>query len=315
MGKIVTVMNMKGGVGKTTVALHLAGITATYRLNGKARKVLAIDYDPQFNMSQALLPAKAYFTLEKERKTTLAILIDDDTDLDPYKLQVPGNHTPPKVRTIATRLFGSKTWPSILDFIPSTLDLMHVALGQTDAHTKPIEDRFEKFIAECRSIYDIVIIDCHPAGSIFTKTSLRNSDHVVIPVEPQRYAVRGIGLMMNFIAAKKIGDTGPKPHILFNATPRIGIAKEEAEIRADKNFAKYCMKNTLKRYKAFSEPEGGKGYVWNSSKPYSTDAFRNLDDVASELMKRIGWDNATKNTRARIESFHGSAFEFESFFQ
>jgi chromosome partitioning protein len=46
MGVVITVMNMKGGVGKTTVAMHLAGISARYRINDKARKVLAIDYDP-----------------------------------------------------------------------------------------------------------------------------------------------------------------------------------------------------------------------------------------------------------------------------
>ena len=61
MGTIITVMNMKGGVGKTTVAMHLAGICARYTLHGKGpRKVLAIDYDPQFNMSQSFLPAKTY---------------------------------------------------------------------------------------------------------------------------------------------------------------------------------------------------------------------------------------------------------------
>jgi chromosome partitioning protein len=156
MGVVITVMNMKGGVGKTTVATHLAGISARYMINSKPRKVLAIDYDPQFNMSQALLPAKAYFTLEKERKTTLSILLDDPTDLDPYKLQVPGNHTPPDVTKLTTRIYSYTN--AHLDLIPSTLDLMYVALGQATAQTKPIEERFQKFISQCRSLYDVVFI-------------------------------------------------------------------------------------------------------------------------------------------------------------
>ena len=49
MGVVITVMNMKGGVGKTTVAMHLAGAAARYVFNNKHRNVLAIDYDPQFN--------------------------------------------------------------------------------------------------------------------------------------------------------------------------------------------------------------------------------------------------------------------------
>jgi chromosome partitioning protein len=100
-----------------------------------------------------------------------------------------------------------------------------------------MEERFQKFIAQCKSIYDLVFMDCHPAGSLFTKTSLRNSDHVLIPVVPQRYSQRGIGLMMDFIAAKSNPGTAPTPHILFNATPRNGIAIEETEIRANAEYA------------------------------------------------------------------------------
>src|SRR5258708_323395 len=284
MGIIITIMNMKGGVGKTTVAAHLAGISSRYQLTGKSRKILVIDYDPQFNLSQAFLLPKTYFALEKERKTTLSILLDDDVDLDPYKLQVPGNHNPPKVASLITRIFTFKdTW---LDLIPSTLDLMYVALGQANTQTGPIEERFEKFIHECRLRYDIVFIDCHPAGSLCTKTSLRNSDHVVIPVVPQRYAVRGIGLMMNFINAKKVGSKSPKPHILFNMTSRTNVSSQETEIRANSEFSGFCMDNTLKKYKAFSEPEGGKGFVWASGKAYSTEALINLIRVGTELIER-----------------------------
>jgi chromosome partitioning protein len=156
MGVVLTVMNMKGGVGKTTVATHLAGVMARYQLEGKARKVLAIDYDPQFNMSQAFLPAKTYFALEKARKTTLSILLDDEADLNPYQLQVTGNLTPPKAHDIATRVYNYSN--AHLDLIPSTLDLMYVALGQATAQTKPLEERFEKFISECKSSYRRILV-------------------------------------------------------------------------------------------------------------------------------------------------------------
>ena len=285
MSVVVTVMNMKGGVGKTTIAMHIAGIAPRFR---SGRKVLAIDYDPQFNMSQAFLPAREYFNLEKIRKTTIAILIDDDSDLNPYHIQVPGNLRPPSVNALASRIYTSRRDGAFLDIVPSTLDLMYVALGQANTQIAPIEERFEKFIAECKTIYDLILIDCHPAGSLFTKTSLGNSDHVVIPVIPSGYAARGIGLMMNFIAAQKVGAAAPQPHILFNATPRAGVAPLETQIRSDPHFTKYCMNNTLKWYKAFSEPEGGAGFVWSSGKPYSTKALGNLLQVTRELMSRIG---------------------------
>ena len=251
MGKVVTVMNMKGGVGKTTVAMHVAGAMARFRHKGleSTKRILMIDYDPQFNLSQAHLSSKLYFDLESQRKTTLAILVDDDSDLDPYEIQVPGNHTPPSVKALRSEIinFGDG---GCLHIVPSTLDLMYLVLGQSTHQLKPLEERFAKFILECRKEYDLVIIDCHPAGSIFTKTSLRNSDAVLIPVVPEKFATRGIGLMLKFIQAKKQGTVGPEPHILFNRTSRAGPSSIETAIRANAAYGKYCLAGTMKTYGA-----------------------------------------------------------------
>jgi hypothetical protein len=81
----------------------------------------------------------------------IAILVDDDSVLDPYQIQVPGNHNPPKLATLVTTIFAKTTHVGGLDLIPSTLDLMYVALGQSAVKTTPMEERFEKFILECRS--------------------------------------------------------------------------------------------------------------------------------------------------------------------
>lgn len=288
MGKVVTVMNMKGGVGKTTVAMHVAGAMARYRHAGLEgiKRVLMIDYDPQFNLSQAHLPSKLYFDLEAQRKTTLAILVDDDADLDPYEIQVPGNHVPPSVKALRSEIINFSDG-GCLHIIPSTLDLMYLALGQTTHQLKPIEERFAKFIKECRETYDLVVIDCHPAGSIFTKTSLRSSDAVLMPVVPEKFAARGIGLMLKFIQAKKQGGHSPVPHILFNRTARGGPSNIETAIRANPTYSQYCLTSTLKLFGAFAEPEEGKGFVWSSTKPYSTQARRNILNVTSEFVKKI----------------------------
>lgn len=288
MGTVVTVMNMKGGVGKTTVTVNLGGILSRYSIAGKPPlNVLMIDYDPQFNLSQAYIESGKYFALEKDRKTTLAVLMDDVTKLDPYTIQVPGNHTPPSVSTLISSIYKRSSRGGDLDIVPSTLNLMYVALGQATTNTLPIEERFSKFIREARENYDLVLIDCHPAGSLFTKTSLSNSQHVLIPVIPQKYAVRGIGLMMDFIQAKKVGSVGPEPIILFNATKQSRASPEEASIRTNPKYASYCLPSTLRYFKAFSEPEEGKHFVWQSKKPYSTTAFLNLLNVARDFRTKI----------------------------
>jgi chromosome partitioning protein len=288
LGIVITVMNMKGGVGKTTVATHFAGIAARVSLGAvKPQRVLAIDYDPQFNMSQALLTSAEYFRLEQKRRTTLAILADDGSEIDPFQLNVAGNHNPPLPSKISVNIFKNQFNNGILDLVPSTLDLMYVALGRANNNIAKMEERFAKFIKLARDDYDLIVIDCHPAGSVFTDTSLKNSDHVLIPVAPQRYAVRGIGLMMEFIEAKRVGSHRAKPHILFNHVPRSGTSQLEIDVRANRKFAPHCLTNSLKKYSAFSDPSEGTGFVWSSSKPYSDEAYLNLVRVATELMNRI----------------------------
>jgi len=162
-----------------------------------------------------------------------------------------------------------------------------VALGEPESKTKPIEGRFRKFINEARAAYDVVLIDCHPAGSIFTKTALQNSDHVLIPVAPERYSVRGVGLMLTFVDAQRLGNSGPEPHILFNRMPRTGSASQEQTIRANARYTKKCLMRTLKEYSAFAEPMEGQGFVWFSGKPWSRQARSNLFSVTQEIVHKL----------------------------
>lgn len=287
MSIVVTVMNMKGGVGKTTVAMHLGGMLGTYEMKKKRRKVLIIDYDPQFNLSQAFIPSSIYFKqYEDKNKTSLSIL--QDSSVDPLKLQTINNQVPPKAEDL---VYNVKTKDgSVLDIVPSTLDLMYIALGRPDTKIDYMEERFNKFIKASRKIYDVIIIDCHPAGSIFTKTSLTNSDHVIIPVSAQPYAVRGIGLMREFIQESKRPGQSAKEHILFNAVPRSEVTKEEMAIRGNPRFTDSCFKNTLKKYLIFSQPMNGSGFVWQrlGRKPYKRQAFMNLWSVTEEFIDRVG---------------------------
>ena len=240
MGAVVTVMNMKGGVGKTTVAAHLGGMLSMYQLGGRRRSVLLLDYDPQFNLSQMWLSTAAYLKLEKGRKTTLSILVDDPLSLNPFHLQVPDSATPPKVDTIVHELYFPTKFRERLCIVASTLDLMYVALAEPDQKTTTMEERFAKFIKECREKFDVTIVDCHPAGSLFTKTALRNSDHVLIPVVSERFSVRGVALMMRFLEDKALDAKKPISHIVFNRMPRAGISQEESTIRSNPAYSGKC---------------------------------------------------------------------------
>jgi chromosome partitioning protein len=152
MGKVITVMNMKGGVGKTTVCMHIGFAMVKYNFNAIApsKKILLIDYDPQFNLSQALLPSKKYFELEKAGKTVLSILTDKSTNIDPYDIPVPGNYNPPNCSDIVTEIY--RAGEHRLDLIPATLELIAIAIGTSTKHAQKMKERFGKFILEAKNI-------------------------------------------------------------------------------------------------------------------------------------------------------------------
>ena len=205
----------------------------------------------------------------------------------PYSIQIPDSSTPPDPSSVTAPIIPSSSG-TVLDIVPSTLDLMYVALGSATGDVSIIETRWQMFIEQCRNLYDLIIIDCHPAGSILTRTALANSDHVLIPVVPQAFAARGIALMRRFVSASTTSEKRPQLHILFNMTPRSGPTPPLVEeIRQDKALGTLCLGRTLNKYSAFAEPSGGQEFVWRSSKPYSTQAFYNVLAVTREFAQRL----------------------------
>lgn len=284
MGQILTVMNMKGGVGKTTISCHLAAMAAKYRLGGKGPlKVLLVDYDPQFNASQTIITPGQYRELEKENRTTLAILMDDPSQIDPFEIYAHDFNKPPKPGDLA---FKTAFGPGQLDIVVSTLDLMYVALGQPSRSLTPMKERFSAFMRQAKNVYDLVIIDCHPAGSIFTQTSLQTSDHVLIPVKPERYALRGVGLMKRFIDGRGPQKSAITPHIVFNHTD--GVSDTETQIRANATYGPICLNATINKSDHLKHPNGGKSFMWDTRTAYWLTCKNNLTAVFSELFQRIG---------------------------
>ena len=280
-GKVVTIMNMKGGVGKTTVCANLGGYLGTYEVRNRRRQILLIDYDPQFNLSQMVLKTKAYFQAEKENKTAFAILAKDSAARDPFEIPLSTEDAPPEISDVTCRV------SSRIDIVPSTIDLMYMALGAGDDAAAHADNRFRAFINTARKKYDVIFIDCHPAGSLLTRTALSNSEHVLIPVAPNNFSARGVALMDKFIKSSTPAGAAATPHILFNRTSRGKPAKDELILRSNPRYAKLCIGSSLQKYKAFSDPQEGKNFVWRSKAPYSTLAFRNLVAVANDICTRL----------------------------
>lgn len=180
--KVVSLINMKGGVGKTTLAVGLAWELA------KKHRVLLVDIDPQFNATQWVVDAQEYLVWLRTKHTILSVF-QPPTSL-PHAAggtaaQAPATKPTPKT-TIMTIRKGR--WK--LDLLPSVLELMKL-----DAAPRGTENRLRVFLDKVRADYDYVLIDCPPTASLFSYSAFLASDAYLVPVKPDPLSVLGLPLL------------------------------------------------------------------------------------------------------------------------
>jgi chromosome partitioning protein len=187
--KVVSFVNMKGGVAKTTLAVNVADCLA--RRNDK--KVLVVDIDPQFNATQCLLSGDEYVDrLEKGGHTILEIFDDSSR---PLVSTTAGTQLKEPVA-----LKDIKPWElsSELHLLPGNLELYRLEMGAGQGR----ENRLKRFIdyLEENNSYDVVIIDTPPTPSAWMASALIASNYYVVPVKPEPLSATGIDLLRSVVS-------------------------------------------------------------------------------------------------------------------
>ena len=186
MGKIISFINMKGGVGKTTLSIGIADLLAL-----KGKKVLFVDADPQFNATQAFLDAyKSNSELDYYKNEVL------DKDKTIYRLFMPQidmrkTYTSPDISELKVELTQN------LDLICGDLNL--VLVNRSSDHS--FVNRIKNFVEDnsLKDSYDYVIIDCPPTLTIYTDSALMASDYYLIPNRIDRYSIVGISSLQQAV--------------------------------------------------------------------------------------------------------------------
>lgn len=192
MTQVVSFINMKGGVGKTTLAVNVAYGLAHFH----KKQVLIVDADPQFNATQYLLEDKRYLKHLKDEKGTLSdIFVRRPGRVDTVSGRAKKNARG-KISLAEARLniFDGGTGRGKLDLIPSTLQLMEIETSK-----RGTENNLRRFITEQAMGYDYVIIDCPPTISIFTQAAILASDRYLVPIKPDPLSVIGLPLLERWL--------------------------------------------------------------------------------------------------------------------
>ncbi|TFH39224.1 MAG: ParA family protein [Bacteroidia bacterium] len=165
MGRIISLANQKGGVGKTTTAINLAASLAALE-----KKVLIVDADPQGNASSGL-----GIDVRKVEHTIYDCLVDN---------------------VEASRVIINCEIDN-LDIIPSNIDLVGAEIEMLNLESR--ESVLKRILATLAPAYDFILIDCSPSLGLLTVNALTASDSVIVPVQCEYFALEGLGKLLNTI--------------------------------------------------------------------------------------------------------------------
>ncbi len=252
MGKIISVANQKGGVGKTTTAINLSACLAL-----AGRRVLLVDMDPQSNASSGL-----GIVLEEGQPGVYPLLTGEVSR---------------EQATYPTAIETLKVIPATVALSGAEIEL--VQLGER-------ERRLAKGLEGCQEEYEFVLIDCPPSLGLLTLNALASSDSVLIPMQSEYYSLQGLSHLLKTLKRIKVS-LNPKlsvEGILLTMFDGRTLLAAQVKDQVEKYFKEFLLETVIPRNIRLSEaPSHGMPVVLYDNRSKGADSYIEL---AKEIITR-----------------------------
>ena len=232
---VISVMNLKGGVGKTTVTSQVFGAWQS-RIGGR---ILLIDLDPQYNLTQTFFDMETADASAARDKSVISLF--ERSRLHAYDMTSPAENW----STISTVPFepvgrdvichdllsGDDAPAGRLDLISGQFEISKYAFAPSPEALSVVGANFRRMIDFYRSEYDLIVFDTNPNATFLTRCALEAADRVLTPMHPDAYSLRGVRLLNQVMQEQVSDEKRPNLSVLFNTVGRSEQSDFEADAR------------------------------------------------------------------------------------
>lgn len=274
--KVVSLINMKGGVGKTTLTVNICDcLVRRHNL-----KVLLVDIDPQFNATQCLLSPEEYIDHLKQGKDTILNIFDRASRPVVNSVEGIAEKQPKKLNEIEPIEVSNNFF-----LLPGNLELFRIEMSPGEGR----ENRLNKYLQELQKTaqFDIVLIDTPPTPSIWMTSALLASNYYLIPVKADPISFTGIDLLQGIVNDKKenfdlkIECCGVVLTMVEEGTL---VYQQAVEFLSKSNWAKYKYVKELPKRTAIARNQMSKVFILDLDDYNGKSA---LSGIVDELLQRI----------------------------